>query len=116
MFFSANRIILKKGVIMRRENIFKEIKRIISQFIETEYWYRFRRLPSYWYDDEENIYSPLKEKIPARDWLTRTWGGENDILDIMRLKIEHMFWNLKKHGAQAYFYLDSGNLEANQSI
>ena len=95
---------------MRRENIFKEIKRIISQFIETEYWYRFRRLPSYWYDDEENIYSPLKEKIPARDWLTRTWDGENDILDIMRLKIEHMFWNLKKHGAQAYFYLDSGNL------
>ena len=97
---------------MRRENIFKEIKRIISQFIETEYWYRFRRLPSYWYDDEENIYSPLKEKIPARDWLTRTWDGENDILNIMRLKIEHMFWNLKKHGVQAYFYLDSGNLES----
>lgn len=97
---------------MRKENIFKEIRRIISQFIETEYWYRFRRLPSYWYDDEQNLYSPLKEKIPARDWLTRTWDGENDILDMMRLKIEHMFWNLKKHGAQAYFYLDSGNLES----
>lgn len=97
---------------MHREKLFRKIKRILSQFIETEYWYRFRRLPSYWYDDEENIYSPLKEKIPARDWLTRTWGGENDILDIMRLKIEHMFWNLKEHGCQAYFYLDSGNLES----
>lgn len=97
---------------MRRENIFRKIKRIISQFIETEYWYRFRRLPSYWYDDEQNIYSPLKEKIPARDWLTRTWDGENDILNMMRLKVEHMCWNLKQHGAQAYFYLDSYNLES----
>ena len=97
---------------MRREKIFKKVKRIISQFIETEYWYRFRKLPSYWYNDEENIYSPLKEIIPARDWLTCTWGGENDILNIMRLKIEHMFWNLKKHGCQAYFYLDSYNLES----
>ncbi len=97
---------------MHHENIFKKIKRTISQFIETEYWYRFRKLPSYWYDDEQNIYSPLKEKIPARDWLTRTWDGENDILDIMRLKIEHIFWNLKKHGNQAYFYLNSCDLES----
>ena len=79
---------------MRRKNIFKEIKRIISQFIETEYWYRFRKFPGFWYDDEENIYSPLKETIPARNWLTCTWDGENDILNIMQLKIEHMFWNL----------------------
>ena len=96
---------------MHRENIFRKIKRIISQFIETEYWYRFRKLPSFWYNDEKNIYSPLKEKILARDWLTRTWDGENDILDIMRLKIEHMFWNLKKYGCHAYFYLDACNLE-----
>ena len=78
---------------MRSEKLFRKIKRVISQFIETEYWYRFRQLPSFWYDDKQNIYSPLNEKIPARDWLTRTWDGENDILDIMRLKIEHMFWN-----------------------
>lgn len=97
---------------MRSEKLFRKIKRVISQFIETEYWYRFRRLPSFWYDDKQNIYSPLNEKIPARDWLTRTWDGENDILDIMRLKIEHMFWNLKEHGNQAYFYLDSGNLKS----
>lgn len=97
---------------MHRKKTVRKIKRIISQFIETEYWYRFRRLPSFWYDDKQNIYSPLNEKIPARDWLTRTWDGENDILDIMRLKIEHMFWNLKEHGNQAYFYLDSGNLKS----
>ena len=97
---------------MGRENIFRKIKRIISQFIETEFWYRFRRLPSYWYDDEQNNYSPLKEKIPARVWLTRTWDGENDILNMMRLKVEHMFWNLKRYGNQAYFYLDSCNLES----
>ena len=24
----------------------------------------------------------------------------------MLLKIEHMFWNLKKHGMQADFYID----------
>ena len=112
MFFPTNHIILKqRRTIMRRKNIFKEIKRIISQFIETEYWYRFRRLPNYWYDDEQNIYSPLRKKIPARDWLTCTWDGENDILNIMRLKIEHMFWNLKKYGCHAYFYLNACNLE-----
>jgi len=57
---------------MHSEKLFRKIKRVISQFIETEYWYRFRRLPSFWYDDEQKIYSPLNEKIPARDWLTRT--------------------------------------------
>ena len=97
---------------MHREKLFRKIKRIISQFIETEFWYRFRRLPSYWYDDEQNNYSPLKEKIPARVWLTRTWDGENDILNMMRVKVEHMFWNLKRYGNQAYFYLDSCNLES----
>lgn len=112
MPFLAKHIIFKKGVIMRRKNIFKEIKRISSQFIETEYWYRFRKFPGFWYDDEENIYSPLKETIPARNWLTCTWDGENDILNIMQLKIEHMFWNLKKYGCHAYFYLDSINLES----
>ena len=76
MFFPTNHIILNlRRTIMRRENIFRKIKRIISQFIETEYWYRFRKLPSYWYDDEQNIYSPLKEKILARDWQSKLWIG-----------------------------------------
>lgn len=87
------------------ENIFGKIKRHISQFFETEYWYRFRKISFFWFDDETNKYVERKES--ARDLTTITWDGENDILGMMLLKIDHMYYNLKRWSAQAYFYLDS---------
>lgn len=59
--------------------------------------------------DEDKCKYVSDRQIPALDWLTRSWEGEDDILHIMLLKIEHMFWNLKKHGMQADFYIDSYN-------
>lgn len=93
-----------------RENSIKKIKRHISQFFETEYWYRFRRLPNKRYDEDVQKFVESKEKTYARDYLTCTWNGEEDILNIMLLKIEHMFWNLKNYGNQSFFYLDAYNL------
>ena len=93
MFFPTNHIILNlRRTIMRRENIFKEIKRITSQFIETEYWYRFRKLPNYWYDDEQNIYSPLKKKIPARDLLLIKQTRNIETTDRLHIADSQISW------------------------
>lgn len=90
-------------------NIFKEIKRHISQWIETEYWYRFRKIWYSWFDDygEDATYKYKWKVSRAGFHLACTWEGEKDILDMMRLKIEHMFWNLKNYGNVAYCYLRS---------
>lgn len=90
-------------------NIFKEIKRHISQWIETEYWYRFRKIWYSWFDDygEDATYKYKWKASRAGFHLACTWEGEKDILDMMRLKIEHMFWNLKNYGNVAYCYLRS---------
>lgn len=91
-----------------KNNIFRTIKRHISQFIETEYWYRFRKLSFFWFDDETNKYVERKER--ARELTTITWDGDKDILGMMLLKIDHMFYNLKHYAAQANFYFDSHNI------
>lgn len=85
--------------------ILKDIKRIISQFFETEYWYRFRSLTSLWYDDEDQKYYKCSSLNKARDIITSTWEGENDILNIMILKIDQMFWSLKKYGVEKNYYI-----------
>lgn len=41
------------------------------------------------------------------DLLVGTWNGDYDILGIMLLKVEHMFWKLKRHGCHMWSYLDS---------
>ena len=91
-----------------KNNIFKTIKRHISQFVETEYWYRFRKISFFWFDDEINKYVERKKR--ARELTTITWDGDKDILGMMLLKIDHMFYNLKYYAAQADFYFDSHNI------
>lgn len=88
--------------------IFRNIKRIISQYFETEYWYRWRKIDHFWFNNDTGKYEC--KKVPARDYITCTWEGEKDILGIMLLKLDHMFWNLKHYAAQSDFYLDSHNI------
>ena len=90
-----------------RKNIFRELKRIISQYFETEYWYRFRQIPRYWYDDDSGKYQKSEDRTRARDIITSTWNGENDIYGVMLLKLEHMYHNLKHYAWQANFYIDA---------
>lgn len=61
--------------------LFSELKRITSQFFETEYFYRFRK---------------LNKHVRAASFLNSTWEGDQDLLNILLLKIEHMFYNNKK--------------------
>lgn len=86
---------------------FCELKRIVSSFIETEYWYCFRKTPHYYLNDETQKYEPSKYDKRARDITTCTWNGDSDILQMALLKTEHMFYNLKKHSFHQYFYVDS---------
>jgi hypothetical protein len=90
-------------------NIFRETKRVVEQFFETEWWYRWRSWYYYYFDDEKNKYVK-GSKQKARDYLTSTWDGIGDILMMMRLKIEHQYHELKHYGNQAYFYLDNHNI------
>ena len=91
---------------------FKELKRIISQFIETEYWYRFRKIPYRYFDDygSDATYKYIWKHNRAGDVLNCTWDGEGDIMQMMLLKIEHQYHNLKHYAAQADFYFDSHNI------
>jgi hypothetical protein len=91
---------------------FRELKRIVSQFIETEYWYRFRKIPYSYFDDygSDATSKYIWKHNRARDILTCTWDGEGDIMQMMLLKIEHQFHNLKHYGVQADFYFDSHNI------
>lgn len=86
---------------------FRELKRIISQFFETEYWYRFRKTPHYYFNDETQKYELSKYDGKARDTITSTWNGDSDILGIMILKVEHMIHNLKKYSMHANFYVNA---------
>lgn len=92
---------------MKGLNIFKELVRIVSSFIETEYWYRFRKTPHYYLNDDTQKYELSKYDKRARDTLTCTWNGDSDILQMALLKTEHMFYNLKKCSYHQYFYVDS---------
>lgn len=90
---------------MFRENIFKKAKRHISQFWETEYWYRFRKIHRYWLDDDTGKWEKCVPQDHARDIITSTWEGEIDLLNHLLLKIDHMFWNLKKYGIEKDYYI-----------
>lgn len=94
--------------------IFRNIKRIISQYLETEYWYRFRKLNRLWYNEDDNKWHNVdKRSYPykARDILTSTWEGEHDLWCSMLLKLEHMFWNLKEYGNEANYYFYQSDIE-----
>lgn len=74
------------------ENHLKELKRIIVQFVETEYWYRFR-----------------KNKAYGRNasLLSDSWGGSSTLIKWQILKIEHTYHSIRKHSTRTLCYIDS---------
>lgn len=77
----------------------KKIKIKIEQFFEFVYFYYFRKIKLF------------QEHIPAKEISVRTWEGENDIIGIMILKIEHMIFNLRKYGSTANLYFDAAIID-----
>lgn len=88
------------------KKLFREIKRIVSQFFETEYWYR-KYVPTYWYDEDTGKFEKTKKPYIGYNPLIETWDGEGSIINIMIRKIEHMVVSLKKYGNEKECYLNS---------
>lgn len=95
-------------------SIFRTIKRKVSQFFETDYWYRRRKINRYWYDEDDNKWHKCDKRswpYRAQDILVSTWEGETDLWYTMLLKLDHMFWNLRKYGNEANYYFYSSDIE-----
>lgn len=90
---------------MIKINFFKEIIRIISQAIETEYFYRWRKIT---YKNWTVVNKPLK--IRALNHLNNTWDGDISILNIVNDKIFHMYVNLRKYGSTVSRYVPTSTL------
>ena len=84
---------------------FDKIKRKIKYFFRTQYWYHFKKLPSFHLDLDEDTNKWIEEKIPAQSILNSFWNGEKDLLDIIQLKLEYMFYNIKKYAYHSWFYI-----------
>lgn len=83
----------------------------IKKFFETEYWYRWRKIISYWFDKDDKKYKVSYYPKKASNIINSTWEGENDLLMIMLLKADHMFWNLKKYGMELNYYFYNSDIQ-----
>lgn len=91
-------------------NVFHNIKRIISQFFERDYWYNKRKITRFWFDEEENKFEESNYPKNARTIMNSTWEGESDIWYTILLKLDHMFWNLKQYGIEKDWYVYSSDI------
>lgn len=80
------------------------LRRIIKQFFEINYWYCFRKLPYLHYDDDKKKFVSTKSR--AFHVSRETWEGARTILGESVLKIEYMFYVLKKHGVEVDWYMN----------
>lgn len=91
------------------KNMIKELKRIISQFLECEYWFRFRSKKVEFEDCNgkkhfRREYNALK--------LADTWNGNYSLFNILDMKLTHMLYNLRKYGCESESYIDSAAIVA----
>lgn len=81
---------------------------------ETIYWYHLRKIKRSWYDEDQRKWIECDKRswpYRAHDILASAWEGETDLWYNMLLKIDHMFWNLKKYGNEANYYFYSSDIE-----
>lgn len=78
----------------------------IKRYFEIKYWYWWRDTTRMWFNDETNKWEK-GSKMTAKDTIRCWWGAEADLLDIMLLKIDHMYYKIKKDGHHLWQYLDS---------
>ena len=86
---------------------FREIKRVVSQFFETEYFYRWKITTYPWFDDDGN-YKP--SKIRNVFHLNNTWDGSGCIFGALDDKLFHMYINMRKYNSQPDRYLNTKDI------
>lgn len=84
---------------------FRKVAYRIKRYFEIKYWYWWRDTTSLWYDEDTKKWEKSSRKSTAKDTIRSWWGAEEDILDIMLLKIDHMFYKIKKDGNHSWQYL-----------
>lgn len=89
--------------------MFKDLKRIISQFVECTYWYRLRSKKIECEDYRGRKY--FRREYNALK-LADTWNGDYSIFSILDMKLTHMLYNLRKYGCESESYIDSGAIIA----
>lgn len=90
--------------------MFRYLKRIISQFFKRSYWYGNRKITKLWFDEDTNKYENVSYPKNARSIMNSTWEGESDIWYTVLLKLDHMFWNLRKYGFEKDWYIYSSDI------
>ena len=91
-----------RKILKKIKNFLPEIKRIVGQFFETEYFYRWRKVTYHdWFDGEHT-----KTVVRALSHLNNTWDGDISILNILDDKIFHMYVNLRKYGSTTSRYIN----------
>lgn len=84
--------------------MFKDLKRKLNDIYQVLKFYTFKKVYNLIYDEDKDKY--VKSECKAYREMGCTWEGDYDILNAMRLKVEHMIYNLKNYGMQADLYLD----------
>jgi len=94
---------------MIRSNPLREIKRVVGQFFETEYWYRWRHetykyVNGYGKNCKETTFNAFR--------LANTWDGPDAMYRYFDIKLSHMLYNLKWNCDESKSYIDGGAIAA----
>lgn len=87
---------------MNIKNFFSEARRITSQFFETEFFYRWRKISFYHKNKDGKI---KKSSYMVLEHLNNTWDLDKSILDIVEDKIFHAYVNIRRYGDTQSRYL-----------
>lgn len=90
-------------------NAFRKVKRVVSQFFETEYFYRWIHRTEKWIGDDGKKYSETTFNALT---LADTWNGDWAIFNYLDMKLTHMLHNLRVYGNESDSYLDSSAIIA----
>ena len=83
----------------------REAKRVVSQFFETEYWYRWRNKKHYFV----NGYGKTRKETEWNGFnLADTWDGECSMFKYFDMKLTHMLYNLRRWHDESTSYIDGG--------
>lgn len=85
---------------------FRSIVYRIKGYFEMKYWYWWRDTTTLWYNEDTKKWEK-SSKATAKDTIRSWWGADSDLLDMMLLKIDHMYYKIKKDGNHLWQYLDA---------
>ena len=87
-------------------SFFRNFAYRVRVFFENRYFFNTRDFSGLYYDDKIGKWKK-GSKFTAKEALYRWFEGEQDLLNVMELKLTHIFYKLRKDGIHAYCYLNA---------